>query len=75
MSAIKRFSGGTASLDYLLTELGDILITQDGVSILVEQSNLSTVPDPFEGESYYLTQDGDILTDQQGQAIGKQVSL
>lgn len=103
ISAIKRYSSGAAGLDYLLTELGDILITQDGVSILVEQSNLSTVPDPFEGESYYLTQDGDIisaqvdgrllvlnlplvtellltqngdiLTDQQGQAIGKQVSL
>ena len=61
MSAIKRFSGGTASLDYLLTELGDILITQDGVSILVEQSNLSTVPDM---QPFYLTQDGNILTTQ-----------
>ena len=61
MSAIKRFSGGTASLDYLLTELGDMFITQDGVAILVEQSNLSTVPDM---QPFYLTQDGNILTTQ-----------
>ena len=64
MSAIKRFSSGggnTDTLDYLLTELGDMFITQDGVAILVEQSNLSTAPDM---QPFYLTQDGNILTTQ-----------
>jgi hypothetical protein len=42
MSASKRFSSGAVSIDYLLTELGDIFITQGGFAILVEQSNLST---------------------------------
>ena len=104
LSAMKRFSGGgAATIDFLLSELGDTLVTQDNVAILAEQSNLSTIQDPVEGESYFLTQDGSIiitqigerllllnlpivtellltqsgelLTDQQGQPIGKQVSF
>ena len=74
LSAMKRFTGGgDVAADFILTQLDDFFLSQEGRLILANQSAFSTADDPIpvsQPVSFFLTQLGDVIIAQDEGGIG-----